>query len=187
MRDTKGGGFGCPLVVLSIQLHETISFSFLPLCAVGALVNNHLMSLYDYKNNTLVKRVDTIQVTTGDFIDIITSNDLNRVQKVLAIRDAVRDSYTGYRDVTVRFVDGVIENLIDSSKLEGRPLPSILLFEVELHMPLVEASNVPVGLKRNAPGGASEPYTSYGRSYKQESKDSIPPTWRKDNDHIYWS
>ena len=138
------------------------------------------MSRFDYKNNPVVKRVDTIKVVTGDYLDILTNNDLNRVQKVIAIRDEVRDSYQGFREVNVRFVDGVIENLIDSSKLEGRPLPSIILFEVEMFMPLVEASTVRVGLKSETPGATSEPYTSYGTSHKNYRV-------YKGNDHIYWS
>ena len=147
------------------------------------------MSRFDYKNNTVVKRVETIEVTTSDYMDILTNNDMTRVQKVMAIRTAVRDSYSagGYREVAVRFVDGVIDNLVAHAKLDGRPLPSKFLFDVELHMPLVEASNVPVGLKSNASGGASEDYRQYGHSYKQRYKDDIPPTWRSDNDHIYWS
>jgi len=131
------------------------------------------MSRFDYKNATVIKRVDTVQVQTADFPDILTSNNLNRVQKVTAIRNVVRDKYTGYRDVSIRFVDGVINDLIDAAKLEGRPLPETLLFEVELHMPLVEASDVPVKFKYEH------------RDYKQEGRDSIPPTWRN-NDHIYW-
>lgn len=111
------------------------------------------MSRFDYKNAPIMSRVETIQVTPKeDFLDILINNDLNRVQKVIAIREAVRDSYRsdGYRDVVVRFVDGVIENLIDSNKLEGRPLPDTILFDVELFMPLVKASDAPVGLKSQA-------------------------------------
>ena len=126
------------------------------------------MSRFDYSNNPVVKRVDTVKVSTRDYSDILENNDLNRVQKVLAIRDAVRDSYSGYREVSVRFVDGVINDLVDHAKIEGRPLPDTMLFEVEMYMPLVEASNVPV-------------------SYKKPYKEDIPPTWREDNDHIYWS
>ena len=108
------------------------------------------MSRFDYKKAPVMSRIETIQVTPKeDFLDILINNDLNRVQKVIAIREAVRDSYRsdGYRDVVVRFVDGVIENLIDSNKLEGRPLPDTILFDVELFMPIVEVSTVPVGFK----------------------------------------
>jgi len=107
------------------------------------------MSRFDYCLANDATRTETIQVNTGDYLDILTNNDLNRVQKVLAIRNTVRDHYNtqGYRDVVIRFVDGVIQNLIDCNKMEGRPLPSFLLFEVELTMPIIEASNVAVGLK----------------------------------------
>ena len=110
------------------------------------------MSRFDYRNARLISRTETIQVNSSDFPDVLVNNDLNRVQKVLEIRTRVRDSYVqrGYRDVVLRFVDGVIQNLIDSNKMEGRPLPSYFLFEVELTMPIIEASNVAVGLKSDA-------------------------------------
>lgn len=134
------------------------------------------MSRFDYSKNPVVKRVDTVTVETKNHMDILTNNDLNRVQKVTAIRDEVRSCYSdAYREVNVRFVDGVIEDLIKTSKLEGRPLPEVLVFEVELHMPLVKASDVPVKLKHEY------------RDYKEKYRNETPPTWRSDNDHIYWS
>ena len=128
---------------------------------------------FDYSKNPVVKRVDTIEVTTGDYPEILTSNDLNRVQKVLAIRDKVLRNYevAGYKIESVKFVNGVIDNLIKTNELEGRPLPSVLLFEVEYNTPIVEASTTPVKLKSEAPG--SRGYKDYG-AYKG-------------NDHIYWS
>ena len=131
------------------------------------------MSRFDYKNNTVIKRVETVRVVTSSYVDILANEELNRVQKVLAIREKVRDSYTHYREVSIKFVDGVIDEMIATGKQEGRPLPEVLYFEVEMSMPLVEASSVPVSLK-------------YDRNYKDEIRNSIPPTWRKDNDHIYW-
>lgn len=137
-------------------------------------LNHQTMSRFDYKNNVVTKRVETVEVTTNDFLDILTNNDLSRVQKVTAIRTAVRDSYIagGYKEVAVRFVDGVIDDLVEHSKLEGRPLPSKFLFDVELHMPVVEASKAPVYYKDRT-------------DYKQSQRDSTPPTFR-DNDHVYW-
>ena len=97
------------------------------------------MSLYDYKNAKIIKRVETVQINTKeDCLHILTNNDLNRVQKVLAIRQELRDSYKGYKSVVVRFVDGVIADLIDCNKLEGRPIPEVIYFDVELEMPLLQ-------------------------------------------------
>ena len=130
------------------------------------------MSRFDYSKNPVVKRVDTIEVETKNHMDILTSNDLNRVQKVMAIRNYVRDCYTNaYRDIVVTFVDGVIEELVAKSKEEGRPLPEKLVFNVELRSPLVEASTVPVGLKSESAGTRN--YKNYG-AYKGD-------------DHIYWT
>lgn len=140
------------------------------------------MSRFNYKNRTVISRSEVVEVHTGDFTDVLQNNDFNRVQKVMEIRDRVRHAYLsqGFQDVQLKFAHGVVQNLVDSNKLEGRPIPSVLLFEVELYMPLVIASNVPVGLKSEAPGGKGTDYRQYGRSYKDYGA-------YKGNDHIYWS
>lgn len=107
------------------------------------------MSRFNYKDNAVVKRTEVVRVyPIEDFPQVFNNHDTNRVQKVTAIRDAVRDSYAvrGYRDVTVRFANGIIADLVESGKQNGRPIPDCIFFEVELTMPLVE-STVPVGRK----------------------------------------
>lgn len=135
------------------------------------------MSRFDYSKAKLISRTETIQVNSEDFPDVLVNNDLNRVQKVLEIRSRVRQSYVdrGYRDVVLRFVDGVIQNLIDSNKLEGRPLPSYFLFEVELTMPIIEASNVAVGLKSDAIRNCLNKYPSQEPTYYNDEW-NIDPT-----------
>lgn len=135
------------------------------------------MSRFDYSKAKLISRTETVQVNSEDFPDVLVNNDLNRVQKVLEIRSRVRQSYVdrGYRDVVLRFVDGVIQNLIDSNKLEGRPLPSYFLFEVELTMPIIEASNVAVGLKSDAIRNCLNKYPSQEPTYYNDEW-NIDPT-----------
>ena len=136
------------------------------------------MSRFNYKNHPVISRVERISVSpTQDYPSIVDDPEFNRVQTVLKIRETIRDNYItrGFRDVAVRFVDGSVQDMIDSSKVDGRPLPDTLFFDVEVTMPKVVASEVAVGLK------------SLGYNYKQANKDSIPPTWREGNDHIYWS
>jgi len=135
------------------------------------------MSRFDYSKAKLISRTETIQVNSEDFPDVLVNNDLNRVQKVLEIRSRVRQSYVdrGYRDVVLRFVDGVIQNLIDSNKMEGRPLPSYFLFEVELTMPIIEASNVAVGLKSDAIRNCLNKYPSQEPTYYNDEW-NIDPT-----------
>ena len=132
------------------------------------------MSRFDYRNAEIVSRKEVVSIQPKeDFLDILTSNDLNRVQKVLAIREAVRDSYgESYREVVVRFVDGVIADLIDSNKLDGRPLPDTMLFEVELRMPIVKASDVPVGLKSEAIAKCIEKFAQQEPTYYNDEWNS---------------
>ena len=109
------------------------------------------MSRFNYNNNAVVKRTDTVMVKPMvDFPEIINDHDSNRVQKVCNIRHAVAKHYRsqGYRDVSIRFVDGVIADLVSTSKQPGRPIPDVMYFDVTFEMPLVQ-SNVPVGRKDN--------------------------------------
>ena len=108
------------------------------------------MSRFNYNNNAVVRRVETVKVRPlQDFPHIFNNHDTNRVQKVCNIRHAVAKSYRaqGYRVEGIKFVDGVIVDLVETGKQEGRPIPDVMYFDVTLEMPLVEASNVPVGLK----------------------------------------
>ena len=108
------------------------------------------MSRFNYNNNAVVRRVETVKVCpVQDFPHIFNNHDTNRVQKVCEIRNAVGKSYRqqGYRVESVKFVDGVIVDLIETSKQEGRPIPDVMYFDVTLETPLVVASNVPVGRK----------------------------------------
>lgn len=108
----------------------------------------------------ILKQVDTVKVHTRDYPNVLTNNDLNRVQKVVEIRNKVAEKYRKtWKNVVLRFVDGVVDDLIFTSKLDGRPLPEILLFEVEYSEP-----------KDN---NQDRSYKNYG-TYKQD-------------DHIYWT
>ena len=107
------------------------------------------MSRFNYKNNAVVKRTDTVMVKPMvDFPELINDHDSNRVQKVCNIRHAVAKHYRsqGYRDVSIRFVDGVIADLVNTNKQPGRPIPDVMYFDVTFEMPLVQ-SDVPVGRK----------------------------------------
>jgi len=134
------------------------------------------MSRFNYKNHPVISRVERIAVSpTQDYPEIVNDSSLNRVQTVLKIRQVVRDGYIarGFKDVSVKFVDGSVQDMIDSSKLDGRPLPETLIFDAELTMPEVVASEVPVGLKSELDKEEHRSYKDYG-AYKQ-------------NDHIYWT
>ncbi len=135
------------------------------------------MSLYDYKNAPIRKRTETIEVKSSDFPSIRDS-DISRVKKVLAIRREVRSAYLiDFKEADVHFVDGVLSDLMATAT--PTDIPELLVFEVTVHMPLVQPSTA-VGCYKGADG-----LKSY--DYKKANQDSIPPTWRKDNDHIYWS
>ena len=134
------------------------------------------MSRFNYKNHPVISRVERISVSPAqDYPDIVADPSLNRVQTVLKIREVVRDGYIarGFKDVSVKFVDGSVQDMIDTSKLDGRPLPETLIFDAELTMPEVVASEVPVGLKSELKKEEHRSYKNYG-AYKQ-------------NDHIYWT
>lgn len=135
------------------------------------------MSLYDYKNAPVIQRTETIQVKSADFPSIRDA-DMTRVKKVLAIRREVRSAYLiDFKDADVHFVDGVISDLMATQS--PTDIPDVLMFEVTVHMPHIQPSTA-VGCYKGKDG-----LKSY--DYKQINKDSIPPTWREDNDHIYWS
>ena len=135
------------------------------------------MSLYDYKNAPVIQRTETIQVKSTDFPSIRDA-DMTRVKKVLAIRREVRSaSLIDFKDADVHFVDGVISDLMATQS--PTDIPDVLMFEVTVYMPHVQPSTA-VGCYKGADG-----LKSY--DYKQINQESIPPTWREDNDHIYWS
>jgi hypothetical protein len=136
------------------------------------------MSRFDYRNAEVISRKETVAINPKeDFLDILINNDLNRVQKVLAIREAVRASYgKAYREVILRFVDGVIVDLIESNKLDGRPLPETMLFEVELRMPIVEASDTPVYLKEKTFRKLEEKYGQQEPTYFNDEWNEYDPT-----------
>ena len=136
------------------------------------------MSLYDYKNAPITKRIETIHVSSTSFPEIAQDPNMSRVKKVLAIRSELRKAYLAdYRDADVHFVDGVLSDLMSTES--PTDIPDMLVFEVTMYMPLVQLSNA-VGCYKGKDG-----LKSY--NYKQANRDSIPPTWRGDNDHIYWS
>jgi hypothetical protein len=134
------------------------------------------MSRFDYRNAEVISRKEVVSINPKeDFLDILINNNLNRVQKVLAIREAVRASYgESYREVILRFVDGVIVDLIESNKLDGRPLPETMLFEVELRMPIVEASDTPVYLKK-------ETFRKLEEKYGQQEPTYFNDEWNQDD------
>ena len=136
------------------------------------------MSLYDYKNAPIIKRTETIEVSSAHFPRITDDPNMSRVKKVLAIRREVRSAYLiDFKEADVHFVDGVLSDLMATQSPTS--IPDTLVFEVTLHMPLVQPSTA-VGCYKGADG-----LKTY--NYKQANEDSIPPTWRKGNDHIYWS
>ena len=136
------------------------------------------MSLYNYKNAPIIKRVETIVVKSADFPTITNNTERTRVKKILDIRREVRSAYLiNYKEADVHFVNGVISDVLKTK--DQHTVPDELVFEVTLHMPLVSLSNAVGGYK-----GADGLKTF---DYKQSMRDNIPPTWRADNDHIYWS
>tara|TARA_R100000951_G_scaffold18980_1_gene15691 strand:+ start:8189 stop:8599 length:411 start_codon:yes stop_codon:yes gene_type:complete len=136
------------------------------------------MSLYNYKNAPIRKRTETIEVSAADFPQITDNPYMSRVKKVLAIRREVRSAYLiDFKEAEVHFVDGSLADLMATESPTS--IPKTLVFEVILHMPLVQPSTA-VGCYKGADG-----LKTY--DYKRTNQDSIPPTWRKDNDHIYWS
>ena len=142
------------------------------------------MSRFNYKNHPVISRVDRISVSpTEDYPEIVNDNNLNRVQTVLKIRETVRDAYymRGFKDVSVKFVDGVIDDMIATSQIEGRPLPAQLIFDVEVTMPKVVEIDSAARMKTNEGTLSPEPpKDDQDRSYKNYGA-------YNQNDHIYWT
>ena len=168
-RKTGTGGLRVPQVLHHRPLQFIILFT---------------MSRFDYKDHPVISRVERISVSPAqDYPDILRIEALNRVQKVLEIRKIVRDGYIarGFRDVNVRFIDGSVQDMIDSSKIEGRPLPDTLFFDVELVMPRVEQLDSNARMK-----------TGEGTLTPAPSKDDQDRSYKdygayNQNDHLYWT